>query len=518
MNDAPRYATVQDYLKVVRGQRLLIVLTVLVFGGLALVLSASQTPQYRTSASLSTADESQDTAILGTAIAPSTTPEGRAAATAALATRPEVVDRVRSSLRLRATREQVINRVAARAEARTNLVVVEATSSDADFAARLANAFATAMRDQSAADSRKKYADAADVTRASLRRVNRIARRSRADRLEQVYNQQSLRDRLSRLESLAQFVEPVQIARTATVDDRPISPTPVRDTFLGLIVGLVLALVAAFLRDALDRRFRDSASIRDELRLPMIGHVRSELLGRTMVSANGRPPLDDEDLESFRIIRSNLEYLDVDHPPKALLVTSGLPEEGKTTVSSAIATAFAVAGRKVLLVECDLRRPTLAKRLGVQPGPGLTNYLSGRATPQEVVQVIDVPGGEGRATFAVITAGEQVPRPAELLASKRLRDFLEQVTGVYDHVVLDSAPLLSVGDTRELIPRADAVVMCVRVSSTTRDQARAARAALAHFPDRPTGLVVTGIKPGDDVDYDYYSYAYAYGPTAASSR
>ena len=101
------------------------------------------------------------------------------------------------------------------------------------------------------------------------------------------------------------------------------------------------------------------------------------------------------------------------------------------------------------------------------------------------------------------------PRPAELLGSQRLQAFLKQVESAYETVVLDTAPLLSVVDTLELIPHVDGLVICVRAARTTRDQARAAKAAIDHLPKRPTGLVITGVRAGDEADYGYY-YSYAY--------
>jgi Mrp family chromosome partitioning ATPase len=110
--------------------------------------------------------------------------------------------------------------------------------------------------------------------------------------------------------------------------------------------------------------------------------------------------------------------------------------------------------------------------------------------------------------LVVIAAGSQSVRPAELLGSKRFRDFLEQVVAAYETVVIDSPPVLSVSDTLEIVPLVDSVLLCIRAEQTTRDEARAVKEALAHLPERTTGIVVTGLKPGREHDYGYYSYAY----------
>jgi capsular exopolysaccharide synthesis family protein len=234
--------------------------------------------------------------------------------------------------------------------------------------------------------------------------------------------------------------------------------------------------------------------------------------------------MGDQDVESFRILRSNIGFLDVDRPIKSILVTSPLPEEGKSTVAASLATANAAAGKRTLLVECDLRRPCLSDRLAVNRSPGLSDYLAGQASPADIVQVVtltetgsnayakngdDPPTAEAEAgRLVVIVAGSQSIRPAELLGSQRFRSFLEEVGAAYDTVVIDTPPLLSVSDTLEIVPLADSVLLCIRADQTTRDQARAVQDALARLPERTTGIVVTGLKPGREHDYGYYSYAY----------
>ena len=196
----------------------------------------------------------------------------------------------------------------------------------------------------------------------------------------------------------------------------------------------------------------------------------------------------------------------------------------------ALAGVYAAAGRRTLLVECDLRRPAFAERLGIPKTPGISDHLAGRASEEAIIQDIVLPwavapagptNGTGPSSVGVteqsslvtlpcITAGTTVPHSAELLTSDRFKALLERLTIEYDVVILDSAPLLPVVDTLELVPLVDAILLCVRASRTTRDQAAAAKAALDHFPDRPIGLVTTGMRKGDAADYGYYSYDYSY--------
>jgi capsular exopolysaccharide synthesis family protein len=523
MNDAPRYSTLRDYLQVMREQRWVIVVITVTFAAIAFGYSARQTTSYRATARLQVNDTSQDASTLGSLTFADGTPEQQAARLSTLVSRRDVAAVVKRRLNVKNSISDLQSKVSGLAEARTNFVTISAQNHDPKVAALLANQFAVAARDLQTKETRARYRQAAKVARAAL------AKQRPKGKGPVSTQQKSLLDtitisQVSRLESLAAFVTPITIAEPASAPKHPVSPKPIRDGFIGAIVGLTLALLAAFMRDALDRRLRKSSEIREELNLPLIGHVREELLGRTVLPGQ-LPALNETDLEAFRILRTNVDYLDVDAPPKTLLVTSALPEEGKSTVSMGLAFANVATGKRVLLVECDLRRPVIAKRLGLNSSPGLSDYLAGRAEPTDILQTVNIPaassngnGASGEADMhaglVVITAGSPTPRPAEILGSQRFRTFLASVRDAYDIVVLDTTPLLSVVDALELLPHVDGIVLCARSSQTTRDQLRAARGALDRVPGRPTGVVVTGLSARDEVDYGYYSYAYAYTSSA----
>ena len=513
MKDGPRYATLRDYLRVLREQRVLIVVVTVVFAAVAVFLSERETPVYSAQASVAFIDPAQDVALVDPGTGPSQqgVPE-RASINAKTLTRPQVVNGVRRELRKdRLTAEELRAAVSARVEAQTGLLVIEARNSDPDLAARIANAFA-------------KH-DVAVVTEATRARTEAAARGLRRRKKALTSSTQDTlaralyADRISRLEALASFAKPAQVAESAAAPSTPISPKPVRNGLLGGLIGLTLGMLAAFVRDALDRRLRSVGQIQEELRLPVVGRVRDEAMGRSGPVSNGRGAMDEADLESFRILRANLAFLDVDRPMRSLVVTSPIEGEGKSTVAISLAFANAWAGQRTLVVECDLRRPVLADRLKLADRPGLSDFLAGNAAPQEIVQRVAVTPpsttngskahngdepGEDPGTLACIVAGTRTPRPAELLASERFAEFLSQVSEVYDAVILDTAPMLSVADTLGLMARADGVLVCVRAQRTTRDQVRAARAALERLPERPAAMVVTGVKRGDESEYGYY--------------
>lgn len=516
MSDQPRYQTLRDYLRVIRAQRWLILLFIVLFGGAAFAYSARQDPTYEAEASLAFKEPTQDLAFLGISAFPSSTPQQRAAVNSELVTRAAVARRVRDSLGIETSIESVQSSVSAQAEAQTNNVVIEARSGDDEFAAVLANEFA----EQAAALANQEEQNRLEEAEKSVRRSFRDQRARGAGPIERA----TFADRIARIQALQDFGRPVEIIRRAETPAAPVSPDPVLNTTLGILLGLALGLLVAFARDSLDVRLRGSRDIQAHVKLPLIGHIGDDAMGTAGVaSRNGHKKVSPADLESFRILRKNLEFLDIDRTLRTIAVTSALPEEGKSTVAASLAGTFAQGGKRTLLVECDLRRPSLAERLGLKRSPGLTDYLTEQVSPQEVLQGVPVNTGEtngaaaapmpGAEELVCITAGSPVPRPADILASKRFRDFLKEVSQAYDVVVLDTSPLLSVSDTLELIPNVDGVVLCIRAGRTRRDEAKAAKEALDHLPERPTGLVVTGIRAGDEVDYGYYSSAYAYGAT-----
>lgn len=519
MSDTPRYSTLRDYLRVLSKQRWLILGITAIFTLAAYGVSSLQTTKYTAETSLSFREIGQDLTFLGQESLPELAPDQRANINAERLRRSDIARRVQKALKTDLTVEEVQNSIETEVGSRTNLVIIQVTDTSPEFAARLANKYADQVQTLDTGEVRDRVDQAIDSLRSGLRDVG-----DGVDAGTAAFSEATLRQQISQLETLREFVEPVQITTRAEVPDEPSSPKPLRNTALGFLVGLTFGLVAAFLRDTLDRRLRKSDDVQAALQLPVVGRVPEDALGEAGFARNGRhrPEEIEEQLEAFRVLRTNLEFLHSEGPMRSVLVTSGLPEEGKSTVAMALAGAAAVAGKRVLLVECDLRRPCMADRLGLERSPGLSDYLVGKAEPKDVLQMVELttPGdtngarpqnGEesiGGAWMVCITAGSSAPLPAELLGSVRFEQFLDKVTNAYDLVVLDTSPILPVVDALELVPQVDGMLFCVRLSRTTRDEARAATDALNHLPKRPTGLVVTGIRPGDDA-YGYYYGAYS---------
>lgn len=509
MTSDSRYASLRDYLAMLRRQRLLIIAVTLLFAGAGAALAASGEDTYEAEAAVEFRDISQDLRILNTNVIPADTPQQRALTSAEQVTKLSVAKQVARRLRGEGLSPQALQAaVGAQVEGQSSLVLISASASDPELAARIANGFATASVED-AVDETERQLDAA----ISALEQDADPGDETPELNEVVANQQ-----LPVLRAAKQIAQPAEVTRRAEAPGAPSNASPARSGALAGIVGFALALVAAFVRDSLDRRLRTARDIHEELGVPIVGRVGAAAMGSVgmaVTEATKRPQAAD--LEAFRMLRTNLAFLEAEGAVRTVLVTSGLPEEGKSTVAASLASASAAAGQRTLLVDADLRRPTLAARLSLRATPGLAEYLQARATPKEVLQVVDVDASSrtngardaepaSRQALACIAAGSPPPNPAELLATERCADFIRKIGHAYDLVVIDSSPMLSSADPLELIPLVDAVLVCVRAERTTRDEARALQGALSRLPERPHGVVVTGLG-AEHEDYGYYGYA-----------
>jgi tyrosine-protein kinase len=473
-----------DYLAVLRRRWKLITLITLLAGGIALGLSAARSPVYEASTDLQFNDPGlQSSGVLGGGSV-DFFPQNVSGAGAARVKRADVLAHASRALGGDPTADDLKSDTTVEVSTANNLVTVTVQADKAEAAAREANQLAASVKKLTTDDAQNFYEQRAKSFHGA---VNAPLK--------------------ARLRALAAVANPVTVVNPAQVPGSPASPKPVRDTIIALFLGLMLGIAAAFVRESLDRRATDGHEVQKRLGMPLVGYVRKDSLGMVGMTKNGTGLVSEADLEAFRILRKNVDFLGGEEDLKVVAVTSPLPEEGKSTVASWYAYASALVGKRTILVECDFRRPVSASRLGFDSEPGLSEYLAGEAEPQKVLRTIDV-HGRGAEKLPVIPAGGTVLQPTEMLASKRYRDFLAQLRKAYDLVVVDCAPLLPVGDTLEVLPQVDAVLLCVRLRQTTYDQAASANQIMEHLPDKPKGLVITGLTRGSDDDYyGYYSSA-----------
>ncbi len=289
------------------------------------------------------------------------------------------------------------------------------------------------------------------------------------------------------------------------------SPTTVRNTAMGSVLGALAGVGLAIGRRRLDRSVTDTEVAADLAGAPVIGTVAVDR------SVRDRPVVDEGSVvrvaEDFRRIRTNLQFLSVDEPPRVIMVSSALPEEGKTTLTANLALTLADAGRTVTVIEADLRRPRLTRYLGLVAGAGLSNVLAGTADIDDVLQSY----GDGQ--LSVIAAGPTPPNPGELLASSHMSALLEKLRSRSDYVLLDAAPLLPVADSAGLAVHTDGALLAVRYGRTRADQLGQAAATVARVGSKTLGVVLNFMPPKADVAAAYgYGYGYGVEPQAETSR
>jgi capsular exopolysaccharide synthesis family protein len=280
----------------------------------------------------------------------------------------------------------------------------------------------------------------------------------------------------------------------------PVSPVKRVWVAVGLLLGLVLGTSLGLLRALLDRSVRTDEALQDSSGIPVLGWIpldRTARKRRHIVEQDSGPTL-----EAFRKLRTNLQFVDIDAPVGVFVVTSAVAGEGKSTTATYLAISFARAGKRVLLVEADLRRPGIARSLHLEGSVGLTNLLVGQAELRELVQPW------GRFDLHVLASGPIPPNPAELIGSQHMADFVKQARLAYDCVIIDTAPLLPVTDGAVAAAQADGTLFVVRYGRTKKAEVRRAVELLRAVDARVLGAVLSSIprRGGDDYSYRTYDY------------
>ncbi|QIK64949.1 polysaccharide biosynthesis tyrosine autokinase [Nocardioides sp. HDW12B] len=280
---------------------------------------------------------------------------------------------------------------------------------------------------------------------------------------------------------------------SAALPAAPISPQPLRNVLIGLAVGFVLGLGYALVRNVLDRRLRTAASVVERFGVNVLGSIPSTpVLGHgTGERATLITSIESSDAsgagEAFRKLRTNLRYMAIDDPPRIIVVTSPKPSDGKSTVSTNLAAAMAVSGRHVVLVDADLRRPSVATALGVVEGVGLTDVLVGQMSPADALQ----PSGV-HDLLQVMGAGRIPPNPSELLGSQSMKTLVEKLSQDA-MVILDAPPLLPVTDAAVLTAWADGAIIVISAGQTLDGELRTALGHLEAVNARALGVILNKV-------------------------
>jgi capsular exopolysaccharide synthesis family protein len=300
----------------------------------------------------------------------------------------------------------------------------------------------------------------------------------------------------------------LSVVEQAQVSTGPVSPQPVLNALVGLVLGLGLAVVAVVAWDALDTRVRSAEQASEALDAPVLTALQTdaEMSPRWLVSQETG---FSSQAEALRRLRTNLQFLDVQSQRRSFVITSSVAGEGKTTVSVNLALTVAAAGLRVVLVDADLRRPRIADYLDVEGSVGLTTVLIGRA---EVADVVQPWGPDGTVHF--IASGEVPPNPSELLGSAEMEKLVRRLEAEYDVVLIDSPPSLPVTDPSILAAMCSGAIVVVSAGIARRDQLGVVRHSLDAAGATLLGVVVNRLKSSGGSYGGYGTYSQAYGTAA----
>ncbi len=327
----------------------------------------------------------------------------------------------------------------------------------------------------------------------------------------------------------------VEIVDSAKPPEFPVKPRKKLNILFGMLFGLALGVGIALLIDLLDDTIKTPEEL-ERMNLTALGTIPivniEDIRRRMKRQGKELTPQDEARIESkmitrfspkspiseaYRSLRTNIQFSDIDNPKRVILMTSSATKEGKSTTCVNLAITFAQTGSRVLLVDSDLRRPTLHNFFNVDKMYGLSNVLIGSLAFNDVIKRTEV------ENLDVITAGDIPPNPAEMVASERMKAFLDEARGRYDVVLLDSPPVVAVTDAAILTTRADATIIVVSSGMTGRSELKRALALIKSVGSNVLGIVLNGL----DIKkmygsyyyyFHYYQYYYYYGSETSSTK
>ena len=518
-------STLRDYLHVLRRRKWLVLLAVVLVPASAVAFSLRQSELYEATAQVLISRQNLASQVNGTPDPYSSQPADRVLQTQAnLARVPAVAVQVITSADLRETTDEFLKRSSVTPKQNSDLLDFKVTDSNPAVAARLATAYATQFTnyrrqlDTSAFESAR-----ADVTN----RLKQLADAGQGD--SALYA--SLVDKEQQLQTLQTLQGSNALVVNSFTDAVQVQPKPVRNAILGLALGLLLGLGMAFLFEALDLRVRSSDELESRLRLPLLGRLPTpprKLRKRDQLVTLEEPHSGRS--EAFRQLRVNVELMRLNKTPSSILVTSALEQEGKTTTAANLAVALARAGSSVAAVDLDLRQPYLHRFFGMTElqRPGLSHVVLGKATLDEALVPFVVTedngwresSGENGSSSAsaiaivhVLTIGLRPPHPGEFAALPAVGKILDDLRARFDYVIVDSPPLLHVGDAAVLSNHVDAVLLVTRLKSLRRHHVKELSRIIGTSAAEVLGFVIT-----DAEAEATYGYGYGYGEYGRAER
>lgn len=457
----------RDYLRILHRNWILILALTILGGAGAYGYSLLQTPTYEATTQLYVSVRSDSSGVSELA-------QGTNFARQAVISFVDVVDsaivldRVIDDLDLDESAQQLASSIQASSPPNSVLISIRVTNTEADTAAAIANSVGTNF---------------ADVV---------------VNRLEKPEGETAS---LVRVETIAPALVPTSRA----------SPHVPLNIALGILVGLGIGLAIAILRSVLDTRIHSLHDIEAATEAPVLGGIALDPDAKKrplIVHADPRNPR----AESFRSLRTNLQFIDVDGTSRSFVITSAGPGEGKSTTTANLAIALAETGARVALVDGDLRLPRVADYMGIEGGVGLTDVLIGRA------ELVDVLQQWGTGRLFVLPSGRTPPNPSELLGSLAMQRTLDALADAFDYVLVDAPPLLLVTDAAVISRFTSGVLIVAASGATKKPQLTAAVEKLQAIGSRLFGVIVTMLPSKGPDSYGYGAYSYSAAEEPATAR
>jgi non-specific protein-tyrosine kinase len=504
----------------------LLVLAVVLAGGAAYLVSKRTTPVYQAS---TTVLINEAPATRSTDYAAIVASERQAKTYAQLISKQPVLEGVISKLALEMDVDDLKRKIQAQPLRETTLIEVLVEDSDPKLAADIANELVDEFALQIYTMQSARYAASKESLTDQLAQMDEQIQSS-SEALAELDEGDENQSEVNRLEDniaqyrqtyayLLQSYEQVRLAEAqstssimqvepAVPPDSPIRPRTMSNTLIAAGVGLFLALGLVFLKEALDDTLRHPDEVTNQLDLPVLG-----MIARHDVNGSDNPPTIDEPRslvsEAFRSLRTNIQFASVDSRVRTLLVTSPSPSDGKTSVAVNLAIVLAQSGRKVVLMDADLRRPRVHTVLGIHNRTGVSDlFVQDQIILDGSLQEMDL------ENLYVISSGGTPPNPAELLGSDKMADILEALGEMADIIVIDSSPVMAVTDASVLAPRVDGVLLVLKPGETNMAAANQTVEQLKRVGAKILGVVLNAV----DLQRSRYSYYYYRGYYQASKK
>ena len=523
--------SLRDYLKVVGRRKWIVAQAAVLVPVAAIAFSLLQPPMYEATSEVLLSNQNLASALNGVTD-PWVEPQRLAQTQAELADSPTVAERVVEQAGVRdLTPGDFLAMAAVEAKPDADLLEFRVTARSPDVAMLLATAYGSAFTEY------RRELDTGAIVRAR-EEVSERLRELRVEGRQDSPLYASLADKEQQLRTMEALQTSNAQVTDAADEATQVQPKPVRNGALGLVLGLILGVGLAFLVNALDTRIRDADEIAERLDVPLLARLprpprRLRKDGRLAMLADVHGP----QAEAFRMLAMNLDFVNVDLGAKTIVITSAIEGEGKSTTAANLAVALAKAGRRTALVDLDLRRPSLHAFFGLEQRPGITQVAAGSvpldealarivfgersdemwhpvterprpstATPHVNATHNGETNGHGRvdAFLELLRAGPTPPDASAFLRTKALAEVLSELRERADIVVVDSPPLLRVGDALGLANSADAYLLVVRANVVRRPMLDEARRLLVTSRVPTLGFVMTGAE-------DEGGYGYGYG-------